>query len=102
MRRCPYLEEYLKERHSVLRVYRLDCRVDRKSKRKCALSDSPPICVRNFEDCPLYRAEKGREDQIIRRYFVWIRRPAISPPTSSTVAGAASAVRPPGWWRPRP
>jgi hypothetical protein len=24
--------------------------------------------VRNFEDCPLYQAEKGREDQIIRRY----------------------------------
>jgi hypothetical protein len=68
MRRCPYLEEYLKERRAVLRVYRFDCHVDRKSKRKYALSDSPPICVRNFEDCPLYRAEKGREDQIIRRY----------------------------------
>ena len=68
MRRCPYLEEYLKERHSVLRVYRFDCHVDRKSKRKYSLSDSPPICVRNFEDCSLYQAEKGREDQIIRRY----------------------------------
>ena len=52
----------------MLRVYRFDCHVDRRSKRKYALTDSPPICVRNFEDCPLYRAEKGREDQIIRRY----------------------------------
>jgi hypothetical protein len=68
MRRCPYLEEYLKERHSVLRLYRFDCHVDRRSKRKYALSDSPPICVRNFEDCPLYQAEKRREDQTITRY----------------------------------
>ena len=68
MRRCPYLEEYLKERRSVLRVYRFDCHVDRKSKRKYALSDSPPICVRNFEDCPLYQQEKRREDQTIMRY----------------------------------
>ena len=52
----------------MLRVYRFDCHVDRKSKRKYTLSDSPPICVRNFEDCPLYQSEKGREDQIIRRY----------------------------------
>ncbi len=58
----------MKERRSLLRVYRFDCHVDRKSKRKYALSDSPPICVRNFEDCPLYQGEKGREDQIIRRY----------------------------------
>jgi len=52
----------------VLRIYRFDCHVDRRSQRKYALSDSPPICVRNFEDCPLYQSEKGREDQIIRRY----------------------------------
>jgi hypothetical protein len=58
----------MKEQRSVLRIYRFDCHVDRKSKRKYALSDSPPICVRNFEDCSLYQSEKGREDQIIRRY----------------------------------
>jgi len=32
------------------------------------LHESPPICVRNFEDCPLYRQEKRREDDIIHRY----------------------------------
>ena len=68
VRRCPYLEEYLKERHSILRVYRFDCHVDKRSKRKYALRDSPPICVRNYEDCPLYQSEKRREDQTITRY----------------------------------
>ncbi|OLB99428.1 MAG: hypothetical protein E6H82_00245 [Chloroflexi bacterium] len=68
MRRCPYLEELVKDQHAMLRVYRADCHVDHRSKRKYALSDSPPICVRNFEDCPLYQAEKGREDRTITRY----------------------------------
>jgi len=68
VRRCPYLEEYLKERHSLLRVYKFDCHVDKQSKRKYAFRDSPPICIRNFEDCPLYQAEKRREDETIRRY----------------------------------
>jgi hypothetical protein len=68
MRRCPYLEELVKDRRLMLRVYRYDCHVDHRSKVKRALSDSPPICVRNFEDCPLYRAEKGREDSTITRY----------------------------------
>ncbi len=52
----------------LLRVYRFDCHVDHLSKRKYALSDSPPICVRSFEDCPLYQAEKRREDSTITRY----------------------------------
>jgi len=68
MRRCPYLEELVKEKRAVLRVYSFDCHVDHLSKRKYALRDSPPICVRNFEDCPLYQAEKGREDRTITRY----------------------------------
>ncbi|TMF74069.1 MAG: hypothetical protein E6I12_11760 [Chloroflexi bacterium] len=58
----------VKDQHAMLRVYRADCHVDHRSKRKYALSDSPPICVRNFEDCPLYQAEKGREDRTITRY----------------------------------
>jgi hypothetical protein len=67
-RRCPYLEQLYKERRGPLRVYHFDCHVDKKSKVKLALRESPPICVRDFEDCPLYREEKGREDGIIRRY----------------------------------
>jgi hypothetical protein len=68
MRRCPYLEELVKERTGPLRVYRFDCHVDHRSKRKYSFRDSPPICVRNFEDCELYQVEKRREDGTITRY----------------------------------
>jgi hypothetical protein len=68
MRRCPYLEEMVKDRTLVLRIYRYDCHVDHQSKRRYVLSDSPPICTRNYEDCRLYRMEKRREDQTITRY----------------------------------
>jgi len=70
-RRCPYLEQILKDRvgpFHMLTRYKADCHVDHRSRRKYALSDSPPICVRNFEDCPLYQAEKRREDHTITRY----------------------------------
>ena len=68
MRRCPYLEQLYKERQGPLRVYRFDCHVDHRSKRKVALHDSPPICVREFSECPLYQQEKRREDGLITRY----------------------------------
>jgi len=68
VRRCPYLEELVKDQRTFLRVYRFDCHVDHQSKRKYALSDSPPICVRNYEDCALYQSEKRREDSTITRY----------------------------------
>lgn len=52
-----------------MHVYHFDCHVDRRSKVKRALlRPSPPICVRNFEDCPLYQSEKRREDGLISRY----------------------------------
>jgi len=68
VRRCPYLEELLKVRRGPLRIYTFDCHVDHRSKRRLALSDSPPICVRDFEKCPLYQQQRGGEDQVIRRY----------------------------------
>jgi hypothetical protein len=67
-RRCPYLEEYYREKLGPLRIYHFDCHVDGRSKVRRRLSDSPPICVRNFEDCNLYQAEKRREDGLISRY----------------------------------
>jgi hypothetical protein len=66
--RCPYLEQLTKDRRGPLRVYHFDCHVDHRSKRSVALSESPPICVRNFTDCGLYQQEKRREDGLIRRY----------------------------------
>ncbi|MBO0690040.1 MAG: hypothetical protein J2P40_10770 [Candidatus Dormibacteraeota bacterium] len=68
MKRCPYLEQLVKERRGPLRVYHFDCHVDHRSKRKIAFGESPPICVRNFDDCRLYRREKTREDEVITRY----------------------------------
>lgn len=68
MRWCPYLGELLKERSGPLRVYRFECHVDNKSKRKMALRDHPPICVRDFEGCRLYQQERARENHNIDRY----------------------------------
>ena len=67
-RRCPYLEEFFRETLGPLRVYHFDCHVDGRSHRRRRLTDSPPICVRNFEECRLYQAEKRREDGLISRY----------------------------------
>jgi hypothetical protein len=68
MPRCPYLEENWVDRLGPLRVYHFDCHVDHRSKVRRTLRDSPPICVRNYEDCPLYQSEKRREDGMITRY----------------------------------
>jgi hypothetical protein len=68
VRRCPYLEEFYKDRRGPLRIYHFDCHVDGRSKRKHSFRDHPPICVRDFESCPLYQAEKRREDGAITRY----------------------------------
>lgn len=68
MRRCPYLEEFWKDSHGPLRVYHFDCHVDRRSKTRTTLRDRPPVCVGRYEDCPLYREEKRREDGTISRY----------------------------------
>ncbi|MDQ6900538.1 MAG: hypothetical protein M3072_13705 [Candidatus Dormibacteraeota bacterium] len=58
----------MKERQLMLRRYRFDCHVDHRSHHKISLRDSPPICVRNYEDCQLYREERRREDDVILRY----------------------------------
>jgi hypothetical protein len=68
VRRCPYLEQLIKERHGPLRVYQFDCHVDHRSKRRVAFHDSPPICVRDYSECHLYQQEKRREDGLISRY----------------------------------
>lgn len=68
VKRCPYLQEFYRERRGPLRVYHYDCAVDGQSHRKRTLRDSPPICLRNYEDCPLYRQRKADEDRTISRY----------------------------------
>lgn len=67
-RRCPYLEQLLRESHGPVRIFRFDCHVDRKSHAKVSLRGRGPICIHNFEDCALFEAERRREDGIIHRY----------------------------------
>jgi hypothetical protein len=68
VRRCPYLEQILRDRRGLVSVYRFDCHVDRRSHTKLSLRGTPPICVREYEECALYRSERQREDGIISRY----------------------------------
>lgn len=62
------MEQLYRDLAGPLRIYHFDCHVDHRSKRRYALHDSPPICVRDYESCHLYREERRREDDIIYRY----------------------------------
>ena len=69
-RRCPYLEQILKERagpFGMLTRYKADCHVDRRTHRFTGRHPSPP-CIGQPETCSLYRSEHGLEDERIRRY----------------------------------
>ena len=69
-RRCPYLEQILKERagpFGMLTRYKADCHVDRRTHRFIGRHPAPP-CITEPETCSLYRSEHGVEDERIRRY----------------------------------
>jgi hypothetical protein len=69
-RRCPYLEQILKESAGPfgwLTRYKADCHVDRRTHRFTGRHPVPP-CVSEPETCSLYRSEHGVEDDRIRRY----------------------------------
>ena len=69
-RRCPYLEQILKERagpFGMLTRYKADCHVDRRTHRFTGRHPVPP-CIGEPETCSLYRGEHGVEDERIRRY----------------------------------
>ena len=69
-RRCPYLEQILRERtgpfHLLVR-YKADCHVDRRTHRFTGRNPSPP-CITDPQSCALYRQERGDEDRRIARY----------------------------------
>ena len=58
----------MKDRRSVLRVYRFDCHVDRPVEAQVLADGFATDLRRNFEDCHLYQSEKRREDRTITRY----------------------------------
>lgn len=69
-RRCPYLEQILKERagpFGMLTRYKADCHVDRRTHRFTGRHPMPP-CISEPETCKWYQQEHGAEDDRIRRY----------------------------------
>jgi len=69
-RRCPYLEQILKERagpFGMLTRYKADCHVDHRTHRFTGRHPMPP-CIGEPESCSLYQKEHRAEDERIRRY----------------------------------
>ncbi len=69
-RRCPYLEQMLREKagpfHLFVR-YKADCHVDRRTHRFTGRNPHPP-CINDPSTCALYRRERSDEDHLISRY----------------------------------
>lgn len=69
-RRCPYLEQILKEKAGPFGMrtrFKADCHVDRRTHKFTGRHPMPP-CISTPETCSLYRSEHGVEDERIRRY----------------------------------
>jgi hypothetical protein len=69
-RRCPYLEQILKEKagpFGMLTRYKADCHVDHRTHRFTGRHPVPP-CISEPETCSFYQQEHGAEDDRIRRY----------------------------------
>jgi hypothetical protein len=70
-RRCPYLEQILKERAGpfhLLTRYKADCHVDHRTHRFTGRHPVPP-CISEPESCRLYQSENATEDYRITRYL---------------------------------
>ena len=69
-RRCPYLEQIIKDNagpFGLLTRYKADCHVDRRTHKFTGRHPVPP-CISSPESCSLYQQEHGAEDDRIRRY----------------------------------
>ncbi|MFN2582901.1 MAG: hypothetical protein ABR498_09200 [Candidatus Dormibacteria bacterium] len=69
-RRCPYLEQILKERagpFGMLTRFKADCHVDRRTHKFTGRHPSPP-CVTEPETCRLFQSEQDSEGFRISRY----------------------------------
>ena len=69
-RRCPYLEQILKERagpFGMLTRYKADCHVDRRTHKFTGRHPLPP-CIGEPETCKLYQSEQDAESFRISRY----------------------------------
>ena len=69
-RRCPYLEQILRERagpFGMLTRYKADCHVDRRTHRFTGRNPLPP-CITEPGSCSLYQRARADEDRQISRY----------------------------------
>ena len=69
-RRCPYLEQILRESagpFGMLTRYKADCHVDRRTHRFTGRNPLPP-CITDPVSCSLYQRERSEEDRQISRY----------------------------------
>jgi hypothetical protein len=69
-RRCPYLEQMLRDSagpFGLLTRYKADCHVDHATHTWTGRNPSPP-CITDQSDCKLYQRAKGEEDRQIQRY----------------------------------
>ena len=67
-RRCPYLEQVLRDRVGPVTRYRADCHVDHKTHTFLYLRNPHPPCLTQYEACRYHQAERAAEDQRITRY----------------------------------
>jgi hypothetical protein len=69
-RRCPYLEQILRESagpFGMLTRFKADCHVDHRTHNFTGRHPSPP-CITQPETCSLYHREHRTEDARIERY----------------------------------
>ena len=69
-RRCPSLEQILRERagpFGMLVRYKAECHVDKSTHNFTGRNPHPP-CITDPPSCALYQSERGDEDHRISRY----------------------------------
>lgn len=68
VRRCPYLEQILKDRVGPATRYKADCHVDHKTHSFYYLRRPAPPCLTEYESCAFYRRQFDEENKQISRY----------------------------------
>lgn len=65
---CPYLEQVLRKRKAFLKVFQVDCHVDRKVHQFWGMAKWPaPPCLGKPATCALYQEARASEDLRLRR-----------------------------------
>jgi hypothetical protein len=67
-RRCPYLEQMLRDRVGPLHRFRADCHVDHATHRFVYLRRPAPPCLTAYEACAFFQRQRDEENRAITRY----------------------------------